>query len=182
MQQWDDEAWRSNSLSQSVTVGSLIIVRMVVGQNLCGLLLAALLCLDGVFASNGGQRCWTTKTTNIFSDEVETAFSCPQPGDPDHFTNCCGPSWHRMCCPAPSKFNQFNSNSLLGAVQCGDGLADFPAVFFHICTFDVCHETQILTNTNTKSQPKMEIGSTNSNWKLFMIQHCELPPQSSLPS
>ena len=31
-------------------------------------------------------------------------------------------------------------------------LADFPAVFFHICNFDICHEIQIqiLTNTNTK--------------------------------
>lgn len=76
---------------------------MAVGHNICGHLLSALLCLDGVFAS-GGQRCWMTKTTNIFSDEVETAFSCPQPGDPDHFTNCCGPSWQRKCC-APSKFN-----------------------------------------------------------------------------
>ena len=28
-------------------------------------------------------------------------------------------------------------------------LADFPAVFFHICNFDFCHEIQ-LTNTNTK--------------------------------
>ena len=46
-----------------------------------------------------------TKTTNIFSDEVETAFSCPQPGDPDHFTNCCGPSWQRKCCAPPTKFN-----------------------------------------------------------------------------
>ena len=73
------------------------------GHNICGHLLSALLCLDGVFAS-GGQRCWMTKTTNIFSDEVETAFSCPQPGDPDHFTNCCGPSWQRKCC-APTKFN-----------------------------------------------------------------------------
>ena len=25
--------------------------------------------------------------------------------------------------------------------------ADFPAVFFHICNFDICHEIQ-LTNTN----------------------------------
>ena len=74
------------------------------GHNICGHLLSALLCLDGVFASSGGQRCWMTKTTNIFSDEVETAFSCPQPGDPDHFTNCCGPSWQRKCC-APTKFS-----------------------------------------------------------------------------
>ena len=78
---------------------------MAVGHNLCGHLLSALICLDGVFASSGGQRCWMTKTTNIFSDEVETAFSCPQPGDPDHFTNCCGPSWQRKCCAPPTKFN-----------------------------------------------------------------------------
>ena len=24
----------------------------------------------------------------------------------------------------------------------GGGVADFPAVFFHICGFDICHETQ----------------------------------------
>ena len=66
--------------------------------------LNSMLLLLFLISFSGGQRCWTTKTTNIFSDEVETAFSCPQPGDPDHFTNCCGPSWQRKCC-APSKFN-----------------------------------------------------------------------------
>jgi len=24
---------------------------------------------------------------------------CPQPSDPDHFTDVCGPSWDRSCCP-----------------------------------------------------------------------------------
>ena len=28
-------------------------------------------------------------------------------------------------------------------------VADFPAVFFHICNFDICNEIQ-LPNTNTK--------------------------------
>ena len=23
---------------------------------------------------------------------------CPQPGDPGHFTRCCGPEWARQCC------------------------------------------------------------------------------------
>ena len=31
--------------------------------------------------------------------------------------------------------------------------ADFPAVFFHISHFDICHEIQ-LTDTNTKSVKK----------------------------
>eukprot|EP00091_Calanus_sinicus_P023247 TRINITY_DN7743_c0_g1_i2.p1 TRINITY_DN7743_c0_g1~~TRINITY_DN7743_c0_g1_i2.p1 ORF type:complete len:139 (-),score=26.01 TRINITY_DN7743_c0_g1_i2:187-603(-) len=29
----------------------------------------------------------------------DKALSCPQPGDPDHFTDVCGPPWARSCCP-----------------------------------------------------------------------------------
>ena len=29
-----------------------------------------------------------------------------------------------------------------------DDVADFPAVFFHICGFDICHETQIQISTS----------------------------------
>ena len=102
---------------------------MGVVPTISGHLLSALLCLDaGVLAATGdGQRCWM-KTTNIFADDVDTSFSCPRPGDPDHFTDCCGSSWQvwsssssslsssspssssssfswqRKCC-APSKFN-----------------------------------------------------------------------------
>ena len=28
----------------------------------------------------------------------EQHFSCPRPEDPQHFTDCCGPSWERKCC------------------------------------------------------------------------------------
>jgi len=28
---------------------------------------------------------------------------CPQPGDPDHFTRCCGPEWARQCCEVDNK-------------------------------------------------------------------------------
>ena len=44
-------------------------------------------------------------------------------------------------------------DAVLAEAICGELIeyeADFPAVFFIIFVFDICHETQ-LTNTNTKS-------------------------------
>ena len=34
-----------------------------------------------------------TRGDSIF--EEKGVISCPEPGDPDHFTDCCGPSWSR---------------------------------------------------------------------------------------
>ena len=36
-----------------------------------------------------------TKSYSLLDTEEITHKTCPGPEDPDHFTDCCGPSWKR---------------------------------------------------------------------------------------
>ena len=106
---------------------------MAVGQTICGQLLSALLCLDGVFGS-AGQRCWMSKSEYIFSDKVETAFSCPRAGDPDHFTECCGPSWQRKCCAASkAEFGPIGGGGVISFFGIVTGIVIFICCLVLIC-------------------------------------------------
>jgi len=42
-----------------------------------------------------------TEITTLFSEE-RGVLSCPQPEDPQHFGDCCGPAWNRRCCASSS--------------------------------------------------------------------------------
>ena len=40
----------------------------------------------------------TSRSCMRLKEAQEEYFSCPRPEDPEHFTDCCGPSWARRCC------------------------------------------------------------------------------------
>jgi hypothetical protein len=65
----------------------------------------ALACL-----SAGGavaDRC-TKKISKYFSDDDEHYFACPRPGNPRHFTECCGPSSNQRCCAPWTSHQEIN--------------------------------------------------------------------------
>jgi len=58
------------------------------------------LTLAAVFSLTGAELCQTKRYLLLDSQDIDYK-SCPGPGDPAHFTQCCpGPSWSdRECCP-----------------------------------------------------------------------------------
>ena len=54
------------------------------------LLLLSLLCVVSVSLAT----CQTKSYSLLDSEEMRVK-TCPGPGDPDSFTDCCGPSWQR---------------------------------------------------------------------------------------
>lgn len=41
-------------------------------------------------------------------DSNTRVLNCPEPGDPSHFSGCCGPSWDKTCCAESDLFNRNN--------------------------------------------------------------------------
>ena len=57
------------------------------------LLVISLLCAVSVSCTT----CNTKSYSLLDSEEIRVK-TCPGPGDPDTFTDCCGPSWKRSVC------------------------------------------------------------------------------------
>ena len=75
-----------------------------------------------------------SKSEYIFSDKVETAFSCPRAGDPDHFTECCGPSWQRKCCAASkAEFGPIGGGGVISFFGIVTGIVIFICCLVLIC-------------------------------------------------
>ena len=63
------------------------------------LLLLSLLCIVSVSLAT----CQTKSYSLLDSEEMRVK-TCPGPGDPDTFTDCCGPSWQRSVPGFPGNF------------------------------------------------------------------------------
>jgi len=50
------------------------------------------------FSWTDGVLC-PTKDYSLLDRESNDHMSCPGPNDPPNWTECCGPSWMRRCCP-----------------------------------------------------------------------------------
>jgi len=55
--------------------------------------------LIALLATSESKICETSESS-IF--DTAGIISCPRIGDPDHFTDCCGPAWNRRCCAGSS--------------------------------------------------------------------------------
>jgi len=58
-----------------------------------------LLLLVYLACSSEAKRC-SVKNYSLLDVESESDLYCPGEADPQHFTECCGPSWNRQCCPS----------------------------------------------------------------------------------